>query len=219
VGAEHEARPFADELLMLETLYPLEFPPGLRNNGTVYQSKGRWFIGNLIRFLGGRIMPVGGWSARTLTGATIDGVPTAMLSWTPSKGTTLGGLRPFTAVGTSTGYLYIIRNDVVYDITPTAGSGGQGVTGYWSLSTFGSYLIAVHAISVHQVFPSGNVFVWMGDVNTVAEPTHDDELGPIEVFGAVVTPERFLFLLRGAPNDNAPDVGEEIPYDPEGIIE
>jgi hypothetical protein len=204
---------------MLETLFPLEFPPGLRYNGTAYQSKGRWYIGNLIRFLGGRIMPVGGWSARTLTGATIDGVPTAMLSWAPSKGTTLGGTQAFTAIGTSTGYLYVIRSNVVYDITPTGGSGGQGITGYWSLTTFGSYLIAVNAIGQHQVFPSRNTFVWMGDTGTVAEPTHDAADGPVEVFGACVTPERFLVLLRGAPNEDATDLGTPVPYDPEGIIE
>ena len=56
----------------MDNLIPLELPPGMRNNGTTYQSKGRWYTGNFVRFFNGTIQPIGGWAARSLTGATID---------------------------------------------------------------------------------------------------------------------------------------------------
>ena len=41
-------------------LNALRLPPGLWRNGTRYQSKNRWYGANLVRFLNGTILPVGG---------------------------------------------------------------------------------------------------------------------------------------------------------------
>ena len=41
--------------------FVVAFPLGVYRNGTEYQSKGRWYDGNLTRFLDGTIRPVGGW--------------------------------------------------------------------------------------------------------------------------------------------------------------
>jgi hypothetical protein len=51
----------------MDKLIPLDLPPGMRNTGTVYQSKNRWYTGNLVRFFQDTIQPIGGWSARSLT--------------------------------------------------------------------------------------------------------------------------------------------------------
>src|ERR1700733_13040451 len=97
---------------MIEKLVTLDFPPGLQNNGTAFQSKGRWHVGNLVRFYQGTIRPIGGWVKRTTTGATISGTPNAAISWTLNDGTS------YLAIGTTT-HLYVVNSaNVVYDITP-----------------------------------------------------------------------------------------------------
>lgn len=42
-------------------LLPLNFPPGMFRNGTNYQSKGRWYDGNLVRWVRGVMQAIGGW--------------------------------------------------------------------------------------------------------------------------------------------------------------
>jgi len=42
-------------------LVRLDIPPGIYRQGTEYQSKGRWYEAQLIRFLEGTVRPVGGW--------------------------------------------------------------------------------------------------------------------------------------------------------------
>jgi len=54
----------------MDKLLPLKLPPGMRNTGTVYQSKDRWNTGNLVRFFNDTIQPIGGWTKRTLTNGT-----------------------------------------------------------------------------------------------------------------------------------------------------
>jgi hypothetical protein len=44
-----------------DTLIPLKPPPGAWRNGTRYEAKGRWFDVNLVRWLNGRLRPIGGW--------------------------------------------------------------------------------------------------------------------------------------------------------------
>lgn len=50
-------------------LITLDLPPGLYRQGTKYQSKGRWYEAQLVRFLEDTVRPVGGWSR--LSEATI----------------------------------------------------------------------------------------------------------------------------------------------------
>lgn len=40
----------------------LRLPPGVFKNGTKYQSKGRWFNADLVRWYEGAMQPIGGWS-------------------------------------------------------------------------------------------------------------------------------------------------------------
>lgn len=43
---------------------PLKLPAGLYKNGTQYQSAGRWYDANLVRWYEGTIRPIGGWNKR-----------------------------------------------------------------------------------------------------------------------------------------------------------
>ena len=51
------------------TLFPLKLPPGMSRHGTVYDAKGRWFTGNLVRWYEGVMQPVGGWQTLNRTTA------------------------------------------------------------------------------------------------------------------------------------------------------
>ena len=48
-------------------LTPIDLPPGIYRNGTQYQTIGRWFDGNLIRWVDGVLYPVGGWTRISTT--------------------------------------------------------------------------------------------------------------------------------------------------------
>ncbi len=188
---------------MLETLYSLDFPAGLQNNGTTYQSKGRWHLGNGIRFFNGTIQPVGGWASRSFTGATITGIPNAMLSWESVD------QHQFIVIGTTTGLWVISQlSSVVYSIMPVVVT-SQTTPYQWDLTTFGTFLIAVLRTTASLAIPAGTlggesttVYRWEGAVTSIAVPNHTTTTGPISTYGAVVTPERFLVLLRGGdPGD------------------
>ena len=184
----------------MDTLIPLKLPPGMRNTGTTYQSKDRWFTGNFVRFLNGAIQPIGGWAAWSTTGATIAGTPIAAHAWYLTAGTS------YLAIGTTRG-LYIINTatKVVTDITPSTMSSDVS-TRVWQLSNFGSYLVAAPGISDPSLYSSGADWLWCWRGNTAVHAEWCDSAfhldgtasdDPFYVNGVVVTPERFLVVIRG----------------------
>lgn len=176
--------------MALDTLVPLDFPPGMRNTGTVYQSKNRWYTGNLVRFFGGTIQPIGGWAARTLTGDTITGAPRAMVTYRLNDGTQI------LVVATVSG-LYALVADVVHDITPAAFSSPPYVNCVWQLDVMGTWLVAVAQGTTGLNVP-GQAFYWDGDVTGPAVPLDPfDGTDPTRAISTVVTPERFLVMLGG----------------------
>lgn len=176
---------------MIEKLIPLNFPPGLSNSGTVYQSKGRWHSGNCVRFYQGNIDPIGGWIQRTLTGSAILGTPNAAVSWQTNDGTS------YLAIGTTSNLYVVTVDNVVHDITPTDATwaASLGVVKHWSLEVFGSYLVAAFNGTQSD---GNNFYVWTGSLSDVAmQPGATLFDSPTGVFGVAVTPERFLVVLRG----------------------
>ncbi|HEX7019003.1 MAG TPA: hypothetical protein VF159_03265 [Gemmatimonadaceae bacterium] len=202
---------------MADSLIPLKLPPGLYRNGTKYQSAGRWYDGNGVRFIGGAVQPIGGWQRATddagIDLAALAGVPRRVLTWSGSDG------QPIVAIGTHQ-KLYVLVGGVLHDVTPAgfvpggvdttsvSGSGAYGhgpygtgaygtgsvatqlvECGLWHLDTFGSYLAAVGA--------DEKLYVWQGDVGT---PAAVPDGAPTSAIGVVVTPERFLVVL-GANGD------------------
>lgn len=187
---------------MIEKLIEIDLPPGYLNNGTTYQSKGRWFTGNLVRFFQDTIQPIGGWVQRTTTGATILGVPNCAVSWETNDGLS------FIAIGTDTSLYIVDANNVVYDVMQ------KDLTGVptsirWQLCVFGSYLIANYNLTTFSLTSSLNTLVWKGDVTKVTTQIGIDPVTgigvatPVTVFGVVSTPERFLVLLRGSDANGA----------------
>lgn len=198
-------------------LIKLEMPPGMLQVGTVYQTMGRWYEGNLVRWRndGGTwaLEPIGGWVQRTET--AMDGMPRAALAWVDND-----NLR-FQAYGTEQ-KLYVLTQtaDAPVDITPagfttgdadaTAGAGygigpyGESTYGtprvdnatyqeasMWSLDTFGEILLGIMA-------EDATLYSWTPP--TTATPAAAVSNAP-SGSAIVVTPERFVFVL-GADGDN-----------------
>lgn len=195
-------------------LIPLALPPGMVRRGTVYETKGRWYTGNLVRWNSGRMMPIGGWTARTTT--PCSGKARAMLTWRDNI-----GLR-YIAVGTHT-KLYALTQTMAapVDITPagfTTGradavtGGGYGVGTYgsgtygtprvdnvsvqdasmWTLDVWGERLVGCMS-------DDGKLYEWALDIST---PTVAAVISgaPTACQGLVVTPEYFLFALGAGGN-------------------
>ncbi len=201
---------------MIENLVKIQLPPGLFRNGTKYEAAGRWYDGNLMRWVEGYPQPIGGWRrAQNISGgdlSALTGVPRAALAWRSASGT------PQLAVGTHS-KLYVLVAGVVSNITPstlvagdqnsefvggTYGAGLYGVGVYgtgsgalvldeadtWQLDTFGDYLVGV-------LTDDGKLWVWEGDTSVIASLATG---APTFCRGVVVTPERFLVAL-GAGGD------------------
>ncbi len=191
-------------------LLPLALPPGVHANGTALQSAGRWRDASLVRWTGGTMQPVGGWSSRV---DVAPAPPRAALAWE-----TLAGDRYF-AVGTYNGCYAVTSANTITDITPaglTAGTADAAVlTGYgmgtfgsgfygtpraaygnwgeattWSLDAWGEELIACSSAD-------GRIWSWdLNAANNLVAVTN----APTGCLGALVTDERFLFALGAGGN-------------------
>lgn len=200
---------------MIESLVPLNIPPGIAGNGTLYQRKGRWVDANGIRFASGTIRPIGGWTeALGDDGEPFEplaGKGRAAVSWSTATG------EGRVAFATTEG-LFVVSGGVLQDITPSGwghlseeatqtipgGDYGRGVytagpygiggsstvvrlPGNWSLDTFGDWLVAVDS-------ESGELLYW--DLDGDAKPAPDAP----SAHAVVTTPEFYLVAL-GADGD------------------
>jgi hypothetical protein len=179
-----------------DTLVPFKLPPGFRNNGTAYQAKGRWTGGNLVRFFQDTIQPVGGWVGRTLTGASIVGVPRSSITVDLNTG------KQALVIGTTAG-IYAIIDNAVTDITPAGWT--PNAARVVELDVFGAYVVLVD----RSIGTTGPVYYWDGSTATDAvEISNGPYVGTLHfsqsAASIVVTPERFMVMLGGyVPNARA----------------
>jgi hypothetical protein len=186
-------------------LVPIEFPPGISRNGTQYQTQGRYYDCNLVRWFGGVPQPIGGWG-RTSVSAFATKCRTLM-PWR-----TNGGGR-YLAIGLSNA-LKVSRGDATfYDITPigfTAGADdpteavgyGSGAYGFgtygtpraggsfnpltvWHFDTWGEYLVAC-------MRGDGKLYEWTLDTGTKAATITN---APTGCHGVLVSEQRHLIAL------------------------
>lgn len=190
------------------SLVPLMIPPGIFRNGTNYQSSGRWWDADLVRFFDGVLRPIRGWMkiADTAIGEGTDkegGVPRGIIAWKDEDGDR------WVAVGTTKG-LFVFSGGGYIDITPIpfvegledaqsvdgygAGAYGTGIYGgprvlpdvtpaaMWSFDTWGQYLIGC-------MQGDGKIYEWK--VNPI-QKARLVENAPVDCAGCFVTPERHL---------------------------
>ncbi len=182
-------------------LIPLDIPPGVYRNGTEYESRGRWFDTNLVRWREGKLEPVGGW--QKFDDTQLDGKARGMLAWRANDSA------KYLAIGTNT-KLYGSIGGTFYDITPsgfatgrensvpglgwgasTYGSGDYGTQRQsdliieattWSLDNWGEYLVACSTTD-------GKIYEWQLSPNSDAAILSN---APDDNVGLIVTNERYL---------------------------
>lgn len=194
-------------------LIPLKIPPGVYRNGTEYQSAGRWFDANLVRWFENTLRPFGGWRKRSQSQLT--GKCRSLLTWRDNDGDR------YIAAGTHTKLFAMNPAGTLKDITPSGftagiadaavntgyGSGEYGYYAYgvarpdtgsvipattWSLDTFGEYLVACSSAD-------GKLYEWQLDFAT---PTLAAVItnAPTGCAALMSTAERFIFALGAGGN-------------------
>lgn len=190
-------------------LFPLDIPPGMFRNGTEYQSSGRWYDAQGIRWFSKTIRPVGGW-AELFPAQPMSGPGRGMLAWRRNNGAS------YVAVGTPDN-LYVFTLDALSDITPAffgggvldtvsgtgfgsgrfgeglfGGSGGGGsrtAATQWSLATWGEDLLAMAS---HD----NALYLWEGSVVTPAALVADAPTGT-----SMFVTEEEIAVIVGAGDD------------------
>lgn len=193
----------------------LALPPGVYRNGTKYQSMGRWYEANLVRWSEGAMQPIGGWVRIQGSDGDIglDSRICGLLVWRDADGVA------HVAMGTKDA-AYSLSGGAVTDITPSSftageddaflasgyydqgaydqglyGTGSEAVSALteaqsWQFDTFGEKLVAC-------AYSDGKLYSW--DLNTANDLTQMSG-SPTGCRGVVVTPERFIVAL-GAGSD------------------
>lgn len=199
-------------------LMPIAVPPGIHRAGTQYQSRGRWYDANLVRWFEGAMRPVGGWNSLDVP---VTGVPRAAHAWRGNTGS------PWLAVGTNSG-IFVYDGGSTTDITDDStyegyestagfraygsglyGTGPFGIEGatsgayegplvvsdaaVWTLDNFGQILVGILAPS------DGKLRSWNPADGTSAKMAVVAG-SPPNSRAVVVTPERYCFVL-GANGD------------------
>ena len=194
-------------------LIPLKIPPGVYRNGTEYQSTGRWFDANLVRWFENTLRPIGGWRKRSTSQMT--GLCRGLLTWRDNTA------NRWIAAGTHSKLYAMNDGGTLKDITPTGFTAGQAdatlKTGYgystygnfaygvarpdtssvtpattWSLDTFGEYLIGCSS-------SDGKIYEWQLGFST---PTLAAAItnAPTGCQAVMSTAERFIFALGASSN-------------------
>lgn len=201
-------------------LVSLKIPAGVYRQGTEYQSQGRYYDADLVRWFEGTLRPVGGWrmyKTANNSSVTVTGKARGIHSWRNN------GAERYAAIGTHTKLFAISSNIAVsQDITPTGivvgfadnnvntgyGGGAYGINTYgtprtgqnitdfattWSFDNFGEFLVAVQS-------QDGRLFYW-DLVGARAIPVVATAgTVPVNNKGVLVTDERFVFLLQAGGN-------------------
>ena len=194
-------------------LVPLKIPAGIYRNGTEYQSAGRWFDSNLVRWFENTLRPWGGWRKRSTSQMT--GLCRGLLTWKSNSGAR------YIALGTHSKLYAMDENSVLKDITPSPFTSGRADavsgTGYgyntygsfaygvprpdigsiapattWSLDTWGEYLIGCSE-------SDGKLYEWQLGFAT---PTLAAVItnAPTGCQAVMSTAERFVFALGASSN-------------------
>lgn len=194
-------------------LVPIKIPAGVYRNGTEYQSAGRWYDSNLVRWFENTLRPWGGWRKRSTSQMT--GVSRGMLTWRTNSD------ERYIAAGTPTKLYAMSESGVLKDITPTTftsgitdatlktgyGYGTYGSYSYgvarpdlggiipattWSMDSWGEYLVACSSAD-------GQLLEWQLGFTTPTKAVAITN-APTGCEAVMTTAERFVFGLGASGN-------------------
>jgi hypothetical protein len=194
-------------------LIPLKIPAGVFRNGTEYQSAGRYYDSNLVRWFEGTLRPLGGWRKRSSSQMT--GSCRGLLTWRDNSGdrwiaagthsklyamNEAGTLKDITPSGFTSGsadavsklgYGYGTYGSFAYGVArPDLGSLTPATT--WTMDTWGEYLIGCSDAD-------GKLYEWQLGFST---PTIAAAItnAPTSCAAVMSTAERFIFALGASGN-------------------
>jgi hypothetical protein len=179
-------------------LLPLKFPPGIYRDGTEYQSKGRYYDCNLVRFDGDAIKPVGGWRKKARSGSLTNPFTTVNASQAVTVAHTAHGL----TVG-----------DVVDYAVVGATVGGLDMTGEWTVATVpnaNSYTFThtSAATSTVAVAAGGSVtYSYVQPVTGKARAVKTWEADNLVTWGAIGTHSKLYVMARTGQRYNITPAG------------
>lgn len=160
----------------------ISYPPGLDRTGTEYQSQGRWYDSDLVRWFMGKLRPIGGWSSLA-TG--YSGTVRMLHSWEDNS--SVGRV----AVGSNSNIYVTTTGGTKTDITPSSGWSSQAASSTWTLDNAGQLLVAVN--DAH-----GTLYTWTpGDAELTAI---EDEAGAsgVPTASAVFVTNEGIIVALGA---------------------
>ena len=194
-------------------LVPLKIPAGVYRNGTEYQSAGRWFDSNLVRWFENTLRPWGGWRKRSTSQMT--GVSRGMLTWRDNSNAR------WIVAGTPTNLYAMNEAGTLKDITPTTFTTGATdatiKTGY-GYSTYGSFSYGVARPDLGDIIPATTWSMDSWGEYLVACSSKDGQLlewqlgfttptkaiaitnAPTSCEAVMTTAERFVFALGASGN-------------------
>jgi hypothetical protein len=194
-------------------LIPLKIPAGVFRNGTEYQSSGRYYDSNLVRWFEGTLRPIGGWRKRS--SSQLTGSCRGLITWRDNSadrwiaaGTNsklyamneAGTLKDITPSGFTTGsadavsklgYGYGTYGSFAFGIArPDLGSVVPAAT--WTMDTWGEYLVACSDAD-------GKLYEWQLGFSgpTLAAAITN---APTSCAAVMTTAERFVFALGASGN-------------------
>ena len=194
---------------------PLKIPPGIYRNGTEYQSSGRWYDANLVRWYENTLRPINGWRKRFSTQTAMSGKCRGLITWRDNTADR------WIVAGTHSNLYCMNETGTLKNITPTGFTTGipdaQSFTGYgyagygnfaygiqrpdlgnivpattWSMDTWGEYLIACSSYD-------RKIYEWQLGFTT---PTLAAVItnAPINNNAVMVTADRIMFALGAGGN-------------------
>lgn len=194
-------------------LFPLKIPAGVYRNGTEYQSAGRYFDSNLVRWFENTLRPIGGWRKRSSSQMT--GSCRGLVTWRDNSD------NRWIAAGTNSKLYAMNEAGTLKDITPSGfttgsadavsklgyGYGTYGSSAYgvarpdlgaltpaatWTMDTWGEYLVACSDAD-------GKLYEWQLGFST---PTLAAAItnAPTSCAAVMSTAERFIFALGASGN-------------------